>query len=105
MSPTIVYGPDGKVVLALGSAGGKRIIMHVTKTLIGVLDWGLDAKAAMELPNLFFGQQGVLIENDAAGEAIAAKMKPFGYSFTPRSEEHTSELQSLMRISYAVFCL
>src|SRR3546814_1045107 len=28
-------------------------------------------------------------------------------SFTPseRSEEHTSELQSLMRISYAVFCL
>src|SRR3546814_9573089 len=25
--------------------------------------------------------------------------------FGPRSEEHTSELQSLMRISYAVFCL
>src|SRR3546814_5154447 len=28
----------------------------------------------------------------------------FGYCFR-RSEEHTSELQSLMRISYAVFCL
>src|SRR3546814_5941018 len=27
-----------------------------------------------------------------------------GFSFS-RSEEHTSELQSLMRISYAVFCL
>src|SRR3546814_5735634 len=27
------------------------------------------------------------------------------YAVTPRSEEHTSELQSLMRISYAVFCL
>src|SRR3546814_2963207 len=27
------------------------------------------------------------------------------WSFTCRSEEHTSELQSLMRISYAVFCL
>src|SRR3546814_10743155 len=26
-------------------------------------------------------------------------------SGSPRSEEHTSELQSLMRISYAVFCL
>src|SRR3546814_6505628 len=25
--------------------------------------------------------------------------------YPPRSEEHTSELQSLMRISYAVFCL
>src|SRR3546814_2895194 len=28
-----------------------------------------------------------------------------GWSQTERSEEHTSELQSLMRISYAVFCL
>src|SRR3546814_10296603 len=27
------------------------------------------------------------------------------YAKTERSEEHTSELQSLMRISYAVFCL
>src|SRR3546814_10419076 len=27
------------------------------------------------------------------------------FSADPRSEEHTSELQSLMRISYAVFCL
>src|SRR3546814_6364010 len=29
----------------------------------------------------------------------------FNYSMTVRSEEHTSELQSLMRNSYAVFCL
>src|SRR3546814_3277766 len=28
-----------------------------------------------------------------------------GARYTRRSEEHTSELQSLMRISYAVFCL
>src|SRR3546814_1553087 len=28
-----------------------------------------------------------------------------GDAVLPRSEEHTSELQSLMRISYAVFCL
>src|SRR3546814_3530803 len=28
-----------------------------------------------------------------------------GIEVVPRSEEHTSELQSLMRISYAVFCL
>src|SRR3546814_2384042 len=30
---------------------------------------------------------------------------PQAYRRNPRSEEHTSELQSLMRISYAVFCL
>lgn len=83
MSPTIVYGPDGKVMFAVGSAGGKRIIMHVTKTLIGVLDWGLSAEDAIALPNLYFGQQGVLIEDDAAGKAIADKMAPFGYPFVP----------------------
>src|SRR3546814_9444158 len=30
---------------------------------------------------------------------------PCGRKLARRSEEHTSELQSLMRISYAVFCL
>src|SRR3546814_8362785 len=30
---------------------------------------------------------------------------PRGWRPKPRSEEHTSDLQSLMRISYAVFCL
>src|SRR3546814_9132204 len=30
---------------------------------------------------------------------------PFASSSTLRSEEHTSELQSLMRLSYAFFCL
>ncbi len=62
MSPTIVYGPDGKVVLAVGSAGGKRIIMHVTKTLIGVLDFGLSAQDAIALPNIYFGGEAVLVE-------------------------------------------
>src|SRR3546814_7190503 len=32
-------------------------------------------------------------------------MLPDGHAINARSEEHTSELQSLMRISYAVFCL
>src|SRR3546814_14526079 len=31
--------------------------------------------------------------------------KPIDKAISTRSEEHTSELQSLMRISYAVFCL
>src|SRR3546814_6788117 len=40
-------------------------------------------------------------------EAICSKLPPRRQTllFSARSEEHTSELQSLMRISYAVFCL
>src|SRR3546814_9687990 len=37
------------------------------------------------------------------GKAVT-QVEPAG-DFWERSEEHTSELQSLMRISYAVFCL
>src|SRR3546814_2624806 len=33
------------------------------------------------------------------------RVRPQRRAFCRRSEEHTSELQSLMRISYAVFCL
>src|SRR3546814_6879657 len=42
-----------------------------------------------------------LVANTLALEPFADKWRAFGW----RSEEHTSELQSLMRISYAVFCL
>src|SRR3546814_9521264 len=45
---------------------------------------------------------GLLTSN---GAAFSPDGRTFYHADTPRSEEHTSELQSLMRISYAVFCL
>src|SRR3546814_3081023 len=41
----------------------------------------------------------------ARGDYLEAVGKVLRSGRTLRSEEHTSELQSLMRISYAVFCL
>src|SRR3546814_9262721 len=38
-------------------------------------------------------------------EVVGELAHPVGEHAVPRSEEHTSELQSLMRRSYAVFCL
>src|SRR3546814_4711974 len=43
-----------------------------------------------------------LLVGDDAGTTEAVQVAELA---EPRSEEHTSELQSLMRISYAVFCL
>src|SRR3546814_9640461 len=40
------------------------------------------------------------VQLSSTGHNSAARLSPYA-----RSEEHTSELQSLMRISYAVFCL
>src|SRR3546814_3101189 len=55
------------------------------------------------------GVLSILPGNAECGEAIVRHKKIRKISFTggpiTRSEEHTSELQSLMRISYAVFCL
>src|SRR3546814_1251392 len=54
-------------------------------------------------PSMYAELNGVdmACEGDTLAEGIAVK-EPGAYT---RSEEHTSELQSLMRISYAVFCL
>src|SRR3546814_7314408 len=64
-------------------------------------------------PSLLLGERS----EHRAGEAVAQKLAPLLSRITrgplrryqpvaaDRSEEHTSELQSLMRISYAVFCL
>src|SRR3546814_9799253 len=38
-------------------------------------------------------------------EVMLSAYSSTSFGLTRRSEEHTSELQSLMRISYAVFCL
>src|SRR3546814_3404113 len=43
--------------------------------------------------------------DDADGAHIYLSLLSFRCESRGRSEEHTSELQSLMRISYAVFCL
>src|SRR3546814_6908084 len=47
--------------------------------------------------------QAVLSDLDVMRVACIAQRSPV--SWRARSEEHTSELQSLMRIPYAVFCL
>src|SRR3546814_3810205 len=45
-------------------------------------------------------------DSAATARSIAASLiRPLPCNPSPRSEEHTSELQSLMRISYADFCL
>ena len=51
MAPTLVFDAEGRLLLAIGSPGGHSIINYVAKTLVGVLDWGLDVQDAISLPN------------------------------------------------------
>jgi len=70
MSPTIVFDADGKVVMVTGSPGGNSIVAYVSKTIVGVLEWGLDAQAAAALPNIVARGQSVRVETgvDGGGE-------------------------------------
>jgi gamma-glutamyltranspeptidase / glutathione hydrolase len=54
MAPTLIFrknadGSVGEFVLATGSPGGGTIIQYVVKTVVGALDWGLDAQQATSL--------------------------------------------------------
>jgi gamma-glutamyltranspeptidase / glutathione hydrolase len=51
MAPTMVFDRQGKLVMAVGSAGGARIINYVAQALIAVLDWNLDSQQAVSLPH------------------------------------------------------
>jgi gamma-glutamyltranspeptidase/glutathione hydrolase len=65
MAPTIVFdGASGEPVLALGSAGGPAIIAHVVRTLLGILEWGLDPQQAVSLPHIFNRNGRTELENE-----------------------------------------
>src|SRR3546814_3857021 len=51
------------------------------------------------------GDHGVAAAHGDAGAVVGVPGEGVEHDVVERSEEHTSELQSLMRISYAVFCL
>src|SRR3546814_5818793 len=93
-----------------------RLELHgpVTATVLGA-PLGLSADA-IAVALLALEQQGYVMRGTFTPEAIAARDTEWCerrrlariHRYTrdrKRSEEHTSELQSLMRNSYAVFCL
>ena len=79
MSPTIVYGPDGEVRIAIGAAGGTTIIAQVAKALIAVLDWDMSAEQAIALPQLIGTGDRVTIERGTSLEAIAPALRALGH--------------------------
>src|SRR3546814_3161366 len=66
----------------------------------GVSGWQIKRDGTATFNNLVIGGSNYII--DANGDAVFHSIT---LTADDRSEEHTSELQSLMRISYAGFCL
>src|SRR3546814_10230430 len=89
---------DGFQILA-GSGISEYPVAQLAAVEIAILQQILLAEDIHYLRIGFFAGLGKLMRNQVNIDHRYAK------SCKNRSEEHTSELQSLMRISYAVFCL
>ncbi|WP_116090982.1 gamma-glutamyltransferase [Sphingomonas crusticola] len=78
MAPTIVYGPDGKVRIALGAAGGSTIIAQVAKALIGVLDWKMSAQDAIAMGLIYTPYPGGVVEKGTQLEPMLPALAALG---------------------------
>lgn len=79
MTPTLVFGPDGKLFMLMGAPGGNAIPNFVAKALIGVLDWHLDVQQAVALPNMGSRNRGLDIERGTVLESEADALRAMGH--------------------------
>ncbi|MBB3764649.1 gamma-glutamyltransferase [Sphingomicrobium lutaoense] len=79
MSPTIVFNPEGEAILAVGAAGGSTIITQTAKNVIAVIDWGLSAQDAIELPNIYSPADTLYVEEAPGSEALMASLRAMGH--------------------------
>jgi gamma-glutamyltranspeptidase/glutathione hydrolase len=80
MAPTAVLR-DGEVELVVGSAGSNRIRSALLQTIVGVVDHGLDARAAVEAPRahyeggVVYAEPGVPVSELTGREIVAFRAR------------------------------
>jgi gamma-glutamyltranspeptidase/glutathione hydrolase len=111
MAPTIVFkvaadGSKGDFVMATGSPGGGTIPQYVLKTLVGTLDWGLDAQQSAGLidfgasnsPTTTIGGEhpNVDTSNGGANDPLIAGLKALGHTVSTSAQ--ASGVNTVLRI-------
>lgn len=101
MAPTLVFhrnddGSRGEFFMATGSPGGSAIIQYVVKTIVAVVDWGLDAQQATSLVN--FGAANTATTNvggehptidatpDGAAEPLVVELRRLGHTVSTNAQ-------------------
>lgn len=81
MTPTLVT-KDGKVVLVTGSPGGRTIINTVLSVVLGVVEFGLTGREAVDLPRIHhqWMPDEVTIEERGADESRVAALRAMGHT-------------------------
>lgn len=102
MAPTLVFDKStGALLMSGGSPGGALIIHYTAKTLYGVLNWGLDAQRAIDLPNFGSNNGPTLLEKDRFPPATVQALQARGHEV--RENDMTSGLQAIQRRASGFF--
>jgi gamma-glutamyltranspeptidase/glutathione hydrolase len=80
MSPTIVFGPDGKFRIADGSPGGPVIIDYTAQSLIDMIDDGMSPQAAAAQPHIANLNGPTILESDTPVDALAPDLTAMGHT-------------------------
>ena len=102
MSPTLVFDrQSGRLLMSLGSPGGPAIIHFTAKTLVGSLQWGLNAQQAIDLPNFGSFNGPTVLEAGRFPPATVAALKARGHQVV--ETDLPSGLQALQRTATGWF--
>ena len=112
MAPTLMFrsnsdGSRGEFRMATGSPGGATIIQYVTKTIVGFVDWGLDAQQATSMvdfgasntvsTNVGGEHPNVDITNSGNNDALITGLRALGH--TVNSAAQSSGIGTIVRRS------
>ena len=96
MAPTLVIDKTtGKVIMSAGSPGGAFIIHFTAKTLIGTLNWDMNAQQAINLPNFGYLNGPSILEVKRFPPSVVEALKAKGHEI--REIDMTSGLQAIER--------
>lgn len=80
MAPVVVWDPQGRPVLAIGAAGGSTIPVQTARSIVGVIDFGLDAEAALAMPFAMAFGDAVTVERGTWMERAIPAFQALGHA-------------------------
>ena len=79
MSPMVIYDPQGRPFAAIGAAGGATIPVQTTRSIIGIIDFGLSIDEALGLPFVMAFSDQVLVEQGSWLDARKNELTALGH--------------------------
>lgn len=95
MSPSVIFDKEtGDLVSLLGSPGGAAIIHYTAKTIVGMLQWNLNAQEAINLPNFVnYNSSASVLEEGYFPNQTIEKLTSMGHTISTQSL--TSGIQAI----------